>query len=269
MSNLRLGYINRADSATITANPVAAALSAVSYLQNDSRGDVFVAGTTGAQEIKLTWGGTAYSDITQLCLWRHNCFYSGATPATVTVVFYSDAAWTTTISTIAATAMFSTTFSPYFIDWGWAFTNIYFAAPAAVKSVKITITVAVVVAAQISRLFLGPYTEAPIQIGEGAMVMPENNSVQGRSYSGSLRTLTKADWRVFTFEMMVKTEAHRAIWYEIARYVGNSKSFVACADPGGGTTLELHTTLYGKFERSPGTKLSQGRYDLSMKILEI
>lgn len=270
MANLRLGHKNYADLATLTSNPAVASGSVVSYLQNDNRGDLYLASVTSATEIKGTWNGTAYDDIQQFTLWRHNGFYSGATPATVRVVLYPNADWTgTPLYDSTAVAMFSTTFSPYFVNWGWAYTNLYFAAFAGCKSFKITVTVAVVSALQAMRVYLGPYVEAPVQIGEGAGLAPESNSTQMRSQSGSLRSLARAKFRTLTFDMLLQTEADRAAWFEIAMYVDVVKSFVACVDPGGASTLELHGTLFGKFERSPATKLAQGRYDLSMKILEI
>ena len=61
MANLRIGYLNYADLATITADPVATTTGPVTYLQSDARGDIFLASSTASQDIKITWGGTAYT----------------------------------------------------------------------------------------------------------------------------------------------------------------------------------------------------------------
>lgn len=259
MANLRIGYLNHADAATITATPTLTTAGPTSYLQNDARGLIAQASSTASQVITGTWGGTAYT-VSELCLWRHNLAYND----TVRLELFSDAAWTTGVYDSTALAAYA---SGLFTDWGWAFSNRYFAATSC-KSFKITIA-ASASAFECARLYLGPYTEAPVQAGEGLIITQETNARQSRSEGGSLRSIVKADWRSMAFEMMVGTEAYRAAWYEISRYCGISKSFVASLDPGGGGTLERDGTVFGKFERAPGMKLGTNRYDFSMKILEL
>lgn len=260
MANLRIGYLNYADLATITADPVATTTGPVTYLQSDARGDIFLASSAASQAIKGTWGGTSYT-VSQLTLWRHNLVYSD----TIRLELFSDAAWTTPVYNPAASAAYV---SGLFDNWGWAFSNRYFAATAC-KSFKITVA-ASAAAFQCSRLYLGPYTEAPINPEYGAVFGIETNARQSRSEGGSLRSIVKADWRTAMFDMLTRTEADRAAWMEISRYCGISKSFVASLYPEVGGTEERDHTLFSKFEKHPATKLSDwGRYDFSMKILEI
>lgn len=261
MSNLRIGYLNYADSATITADPVATTTGPVTYLQSDARGDIFLASSAASQDIKGTWGGTSYT-VSQLCLWRHNLVYTD----TIRLILYPNADWTGT-PTYDSTAVAAYA-SGLFTAWGWAFSNRYF-TPAACKSFKVTVA-ASAAALQCSRLYLGPYTEAPINPEYGAVFGIETNARQSRSEGGSLRSIVKADWRTAMFDMLVRTEADRAAWMEISRYCGISKSFVASLYPEVGGTEERDHTLFAKFEKHPATKLSDwGRYDFSMKLLEI
>ena len=89
MANLRIGYLNHADAATLTASPLLDATGQETALQDDAR-SVCLATSTASQDIKGTWGGTAYT-VSQLAVWRHNLAYSD----TIRLYLYSDVAWTT------------------------------------------------------------------------------------------------------------------------------------------------------------------------------
>lgn len=262
MANLRVSYLNYADLATLTADPVATAAGPVTYLQNDARGDIFLASSTASQDIKLTWGGAAYT-ISQLTLWRHNLVYSD----TVRLILYPNADWTgTPLYDPGATAAYV---SGLFTNWDWGFTNRYFTPTASVKSAIIRVA-ASVAAFECARLYLGPYTEATFNPNYGFVLGQETNSTQGRSEGGSLRSVTKASWRTAAFDMMARTESDRAAWFEIGRYCDVSKAFVASLFPEAAGTSERDHTIFGKFEKAPGAKLSGiNRYDFSMKILEL
>lgn len=261
MSNLRIGYLNYADLATLTATPAATTAGPVTYLQDDARGYLFAASSVASQEVKGTWGGTAYT-VSQFSLWRHNLLYND----TVRIILYPNADWTgTPVYDSTALAAYA---SGLFDNWGWGYLNWYF-TPGSCKSFKITVA-ASATAFQCSRLYLGPYTEAPINPAYGFILTPEGNSKQKRSEGGSLRSISRARWRSAAFDMQVQTEADRAAWYEIGRYCDISKSFIASAFPGSGGTVERDHTLYGKFEKSPAMRLSGvTRYNFSMKILEL
>lgn len=261
MSNLRIGFINLADLATLTVSPALGSNTPAYFLQNDARGLIAQATSTASQDITGTWGGTAYT-ISQFTLWRHNLVYSD----TIRLILYPNADWTgTPVYDSTALAAYS---SGLFTNWGWAFTNRYFTPAAAVKSFKITIA-ASATALQASRLGLFAYIEAPINPQEGFTIGPDTNAKQSRSESGSLRTIAKADWRAAQFEMQVHTEAYRAIWAEVSRYCGITKSFVASAYPGDGAEIERDHTIFGKFDKPPAMKLYQNRFDFSMRILEL
>lgn len=259
MSNIRIGYINYADTATLTTSIAAATGAPVSYLQNDARSDIWQSSAIGAQNVDGNWGGTAYT-ISQLTLWRHNL----GTTNTVWIRLYSDPAQATLLYDNTALPAYS---SGLFDAWGWAFSNQYFTPVAGVQSFRLRLG-AGSLTPQASRLFLGGYVEAPINPAYGAIVGMENNSVQSRGEGGSLRSLTKADWRTMQMDMMVMAEADRAIWFEISRYCGISKSFVASLYPGVGGAQERDHTLYGKFDKPPAMKISgPTQFDFSMKIL--
>lgn len=261
MSNLRIGYLNYADAATITADPVATTTGPVTYLQSDARGDIFLASSTASQDIKITWGGTAYT-VSQLTLWRHNLVYSD----TVRLILYPNANWTgTPLYDPGASAAYV---PGLFDNWGWGFTNRYFTPIASVKSAIIRVA-ASAAAFQCARLYLGPYTEAPINPAEGFQLTPASNARQNRSEGASLRSIPKGKWREATFDMMVGAEAYRAAWYEIGRYCDVDKSFVASLYPEAAGTSERDHTIFGKFEKAPGMKIATNRYDFSMKILEL
>jgi hypothetical protein len=262
MSNLRIGYINRADSATLTASPVMTTAGPVTYLQNDRRGDIAQATSASPQDIKGTWSGGLSYTVNQFTLWRHNL-----TPTdTIRLILYPNTDWTgTPVYDSTALAAYA---SGLFLDWGWGFYNLYFTPSGAAKSFKVTIS-ASVAAFECSRLFLGPYTEAPVQAGEGFMQGRGTNSLQTRTEGGSLESYQKADWRSPSFDMIVETEAQRAAWSEIARYCGTWKSFVASLYPGAGGTSERDFTYFAKFETHPGEKIATNRYDFSMKLLEL
>lgn len=260
MSNLRLGYLNRADAATLSSTPTLATAGPVTYLQSDSRGLISQASSTASQAIFGTWGGTAYT-VSQFALWRHNLAYSD----TVRLQLYSDAGWTTQVYDSTALAAYA---SGLFDNWDFAFTNRYFAEQSC-KSFKITIA-ASVAAFECARLYLGPYTEAAINPQYGFVPGRDSTSKQSRSDGGSLRSNVKAYWRTQQFDMLLRTEADRAAWSEISRYCGTWNSFVASLYPGDGGTVERDNTIFGKFEKHPSEKLTDyGRYDFSMKILEL
>lgn len=261
MSNIRIGYLNYADLATLTASPIATAAGSVTFLQSDARGDIFQASSTASQAIKGTWDGTAYT-ISQMSLWRHNLAYSD----TIRLQLYSDTAWTTSLYDSTALAAYE---SGLFTDWGWGFTNRYFTAVPSVKSFKLTVA-ASAAALESSRLFLGPYTAAPIHAAEGFILGQGTNARQSRSEGGSLRSIAKADWRSATFDMMVLSESDRATWFEISRYCGLTKSLIVSLNPGTGGTAERDHTLFGKFDgKSPAMKITTNRYDFSMNIQEL
>ena len=261
MSNLRIGYLNRFDSATLTVSPSLASGSLATYLQNDARGDVLLAAAAGSQVINATWGGTGYT-LGQIALWRHNLLYSD----TIRLQLYSDAAWTTQVYDSTALAAGVTGIMD---AEGWVkFTNRYFTPQTNVKSAKITVSATS--ALSLSRVFLGPYTEAPINPQEGFQVGIGTNSRQGRGEAASLRTVVKGKWRTAAFDMMVKTEADRAAWFDVGNHCGIDYPFVVAANPGAGGTIERDTTYFAKFDgQSPTQKLYQNKHDFSMKIAEI
>jgi hypothetical protein len=261
MSKPRISYLNYADLAVITASPAAGALTPVTYLQSDARGDIFQATSNAPQEIRFTWGGTAYT-ISQFTLWRLNLAFGD----TVRPIFYPNADLTgAPLYDPGASAAYA---AGLFDTWGWSFVNSYFAQIAGVKSGKLIIASAASV--RCARLFLGPFVEAACGVDYPVTQGQESLTKQTRSTGGSLRSDPGAQWRTLMFDMYVKTEADRAAWSEIGRYCDLSKSVVFSLCPGLGGTAERDFTYFGKFNPTPGQKLSAGNlYDFSVKLLEL
>lgn len=260
MSNLAIGYINLADSATLTADPIAGSLTPVTYLQNDSRGDLFKATASGTQAIKGTWGGTAYT-IGCVHLDRTNL----ADGDTWRIQYYSDAAWTTQVYDSGTIAPFAT---DLYDAWGYSNADKFTTVTASVKSFKITIVSAAIF--QAARLFVGNYVTAAYNPKYGASVGWETSSKQERRDGGSLGANVKAQWRSMSFDMFATTEAERAQWLEIGRYAGITKTVWISVFPSLATTQERDYSMIGKFEQSPATKWSDvNQYDFSIKLNEV
>ena len=260
MSNLAIGYLNRADSATLTASPAAASNAPVTYLQNDSRGHQFAAVAVGAQEIKGTWGGTSYT-IGCVHLDRTNMVDGD----TWRIQLFSDAAWTTSVYDSGTIAPFAT---GLFADWAFSNAEKFFTPVAGVKSFKTTVTSAAIF--QASRIFVGPYSTAEYNPQYGMTPGWETNSQQARTDGGSLGANVRAQWRSLSFDMFATTEAERAAWMEIGRYSGNAKAVWVSVFPGAGGTQERDHSIMGKFEQSPATKwTSYNQYDFSLKLSEL
>lgn len=261
MSNLRIAYLNRADSATITAT-TEASLMPVTYLLNDDR-SLMWRSTTLTENIDLTWSGTAYS-VGCVVLYGHNLAYGD----TITVTGYPNADWTgtPTISTGAVSAAESGLFDS--LDYGY--TALYFTA-GTVKSLRVAIASSSALGyIQARRLFVGPYTEALHNPQIGMACGWVDGSEQSRRPGGAFDVDVKGQWRSAAFDMMANTEADRATWFEIGRYVGTQRSCWVSMFPGSGGTLERDHAIYGRFTQSPLTKWADGsRYDKSISMEEI
>ncbi len=259
-ANLAIAYLNRSDSATLTASPAAASNAPITYLQNDSRGHLFAAVATGAQDIKGTWGGTAYS-IACAHLDRTNLVDGD----TWRIQLYSDTAWTTGVYDSGTIAPFATSL---FANWSFSNAEIFFAPVSGVKSFKITVTSAAIF--QASRLFLGPYSTAQYNPKYGMVPGRETNSQQKRLDGGSLAVNVRAKWRSLTFDMFASTEVERAAWYEIGNHSGNERSVWVSVFPGVGGSQERDHSVMGIFEQSPATKWSNlNLFDFSLKLNEV
>lgn len=256
MTNLCIAYINRADTATLTASPAAGASTPVTYLQNDSRGHLFAASASGSQEIRGEWGGTAYT-IGCARLERTNL----ADGDTWRIELYSDAAWTTQVWDSTVAAPFA---ADLYDNWPYSVAEKFFTPVAGVKSFKITVVSAAVF--QAARLFVGPYAQAEYN---PSMINPfwSDPSEQERLDGGSLATLVREKFRAMAFDMDVTTEAGRAVWDEVGLIAGKSRSVIVSAFPGIGGTQERDHSVMGKFEESPSVKLTgYNQYDFSLTI---
>lgn len=260
MSNLAICYKNLADTATLTASPVAGSTTPVTYLQNDSRGDIFKATATGAQIIYGEWGGTAYT-VSCVHLERTNL----ADGDTWRIQLYSDTAWTTQIYDSGTVSPFATNL---YDDWTYSNADLFFTPTASVKSFKITCTSAAIF--QASRLYLGAYTTAAYNPKIGMSAGYATNSTQERRAGGSLGANVQSAWRTLTFDMFASTEAERAIWNEIGRYCGTTGSVFVSVFPSLNTSQERDHSMIGKFEQPPQVKWTNYlQYDFSLTLNEL
>lgn len=257
---MRIVYKNLADLATLTADPVASTTDPVTYLQQDSRGHLFAAAASGTQAIKGTWGGTAYT-VSAVRLERTNL----ADGDTWRVQLYSGADWTTEVYDSTAVAPFAT---DLYDNWSHSNADLFITPTASVKSFKITLSTAA--AFQAARLVLGAYTEAEFNPMYGLSLGYDGNSEQMRREGGSMATVTRADWRSMSFDMLNTTEANRAAWNEIGRYAGNHKAVWVSVFPGTGGTQERDFSIVGKFTQAPQIGWNDvARYDFSLTINEL
>lgn len=260
MSNLTICYLNHGDSAVLSASPVALSNLPVAYLQNDSRGYMFGAATSGVQDIRGDWNNTAYT-VGCIKLDRTNL----ADGDTWRVQLYSDVAWTTNIYDSGVISVFTT---GLYSGFDYSSAELFFTAVSSVKSFKITITSAAAV--RISRLFIGPTIVAGYNPQWGLSSGWSTNSTVTRTDGGSLRSNIGSQWRSLSFDMLLTTEADRSIWYEIARYCSTTKALWVSVFPGVGGVQERDHSFIGKLETNPMTRWgSFNQFDFSIKLSEI
>lgn len=258
MSTTKIAYINRADSATLTADPVALSTAPVTFLQSDRRGYIFSATSSAAQQIKGQWGGTAYP-ISYVRLDRTNMVNGD----TWRIQLYSDAAWTTQVYDSGTIAPFTTEFA----DWSFSFAEKWFTEVTGVKSFKITVTAATTLTAY--RLFVGPSTTVTYDPNYGMTPSWVDNDENERTEGGSETTNQKSNWRKLVFDMSASTEADRAAWMEIGRRNGKRLQVVLSPFVGVGGTQERDHSIMGKFEESPSTRWSDvSLFDFSLVLNE-
>ena len=265
MANLRIAYQNHADTATLTADPVAEALMPVTYLQNDSRSHVWRSTSLADQTIYFEWGGESKT-LSGCRLDGHNLI----TNDTLQLVLYPNVDFTGT-----------PLYNPGAVDvyednifdgpqWDSAFSSLFFASTAGVKSGKLVLHSPSNPAGymQAARLFLGAYTEASYNPKQGMTTGWAGNSGQVRRDGGSFGVKTRAKWRQLAFDMFLMTEAERATWMEIGGYVMNEKTVWVSVFPGETGTQRRDHDIMGKFEKSPLTKMSNV-YDFSLTLNEL
>ena len=262
-TNFRITYINLADSAVLSASPVATSTMPVTYLQNSDRGDVMLAVAAGTQAILGNWSGTAYT-ISHVRLDRTNL----ADGDTWRIQLYSDAAQVTQVYDSGTIAAFTTgLFTQNGKSWNFTFAELYLTAQTGVKSFKITVVTAGIFMA--ARLFMGAYTQATYNPKYGMANGWGSNHNQVRTDGGSNTAQTKSQWRTLAFDMFLMNEPDRALWNEIGRYSGKVASVAISVYPGAGGTLERDFSILGKFEDSPSYVINNNnKYDYSLKLNE-
>lgn len=261
MSNLVLGHLNRADSATLAATSEA---TLVANLQSDDRGYLWRSTGLTSQVLSGSWGGTAYS-MSMVALYRHNLTDS----ATIRVQLYSDVAMTTQVKDTGAVASHE---AGMFSDWGYGFSIITFATVTGVKAFKITIADASNPDGYIeaARLFVGSHVVAPYNPKYGVALGVGGSSTQSRRPMGALDGNRRAWWRTLAFDMFVATEADRAQWFEIGRACDRVGSFVVSVFPDDGGTKTRDYAMMAKFTTTPAQVFSRlGNFDFGVKLEEI
>jgi len=242
MNNLRIIADNYADSATLTAAPAVVATLPVTNLQLVPRAQVMRTTSTADQDIKGTW--TAPQMLSGCALWRHNLTSS----AKWRLKLYSDAAWTTLawdsgdVDACPPKALNDLLWgleplgANVFTGWGKAFSSMWFAG-IVTRSFKLTLKDATNPAGffDASRLFLGTALEPIYNMSYGLRLAWQDDSKQGRTDGGSLRTDAVEPYRSLKMRLEWLTDSDRPKFFDMGRSRGKRKDvFVSCFSGAGG-----------------------------------
>ena len=255
MSNLRIGYQNRAASAALVASPDAVTTMPVTYLQTSMRGKVFRSTSTAAQDFILDWGGTAY-DLNMVAFNRTNLVDGD----TWRIQLYSDVARTISLYDSTTVAVFA---SGLFSGWDYSFCSLYFPLMSGVKAIKITVNSPTNPAGymQMSSLFVGQYIEA------------QYNPVYGMSFGFGTDEQGERR-REGALDMVVNSDAQHSTWFDFGRECQvlpnrTPKSFWISKFPGiGGVKERNHAGMFRLAEDVTHKLNGLTRYDFSLSIIE-
>ena len=257
MPNLRMLLKNIADTATITASPVAVSTLPVTNLQTQQRKQTFRTTSLASQNIDLSW--SANQSCNMVALPRFN----GTTAATVRIYRYSDSAWTTLLDDTTALVAYSTTgLNQLDID---EFQNPdflvvknyvkYLSAVTTMKSMRITLLDAANPAGYLeaSRAMVGSYNEFTYNPFFGGMESSiQDLSKSERADSGSMITDKREKFFKTSIRAELIPEATDLLWLRAAaRYIGLDKDFWISFYPGSGGVLEYYNQAQAKFVSIP------------------
>jgi hypothetical protein len=175
LGNIKIGYNNLIDAATLTASPAMATELPISNIQNINRGKVIRCG--GTQTITATFSSPQTIGMVALwCptgVWGNNSF----------TVILRNAANTQLGGTINSVK-----------------TSAFFTPVASVSKVEITITASGTFK-DISRIFIGNYFEPVNNIEFGFSMKYRDLSTNERTEDGSLHITKKAKFRTLSFSL--------------------------------------------------------------------
>lgn len=230
------------DSASdLSVSPSAHANFPITNLQSDVRGDTWRSTALDQQVIQGTFGG----DCREVSFWGIWPATSGSSliGSTVRVQLYSDAAMLTEVYDSGTLDFFTATGTGWgsFL-WGthpWGVQEgdrtcrlapkVRFFAGVAVSAFKITLTNAGGIDTsyfEARRIVLGDYVEAPYNPLLGAEPCWDGNSEARRSLGASLRRTRRKRWRALNCEIVIDSEAARAIWSDILHSCDAAKEIV-------------------------------------------
>lgn len=254
MANPRFLTQRCINDATLSANPALLSTKPETFLQTQDRNDTARSTSTASQEIKLSWSSA--QRINMVALGFHNF----STAATWTIVLYSDAAWTTTISTpISGATLFGHT--------GLSSINkvtdrefriyrnaaAYFTLQTTVQSMKITFADASNPDGyfDFSRLMVGEYFELSYQFPYGGLLMYESaDTGQSGAGSGSVVSDKRANYQMadLTHDFLTQTTDQEPL-EALHNYCGMDRDFFFSAFPADGTINELRKQGFFKFQK--------------------
>lgn len=256
-------FIDAEHCSDLTVTSEASTSLAVENLQSNVRDRVWRSTNLNTQIITGTFGGNA-RQISHLSIWPADG--SSLIGATVAVRMWSDAAQTTLVRNVSATAFFTPTGEVYntFL-WGiqqWGVANddktarlapfITWFTPAAVSAFEITIANAGAVDTsyfESRRIVLGDYVEAPYNAAYGAAPQWESASKHRRTIGGSLRRLARERRRALRFDTVFATEADREEWSDLMYLCDPANEIVVSLFPGDATPRkERDFTVLGSLE---------------------
>lgn len=253
MANVRLLARNLADTATITAVTAESAYPA-SNLALAARGSEFRTTDASAnRQIKLTWGTSQRVDTIALC--RHNL----TDAATWKIYFYSDSAWTTSITSTADIDAFTASLlgaNATITDANvrGLKSSVYYHSSVltTVKSIIIEFDDAANADGYISatRLFVGEAQTVTRNAAYDAALEWAEDSQQARTLSGTLRSVALTPpYRRLALAFNHVPDGDYKTWSDVYRYCGRRADFWLDLYPGEGTTRDLEARGQYKFER--------------------
>lgn len=285
MANMRIGWRNFLDEATVSASEAATEFPA-SNTQNDGRDDAWRSTTTGTVTMSWTWSRDRVFDY--VGIFRHRNQGSN-----VRWEFFSDAAWTTAAAggdtgTVAfnkvvgssSDTAFATGDDPYGIGqydpliaespwWNW------FASPVTARSARATFSSHVTTYWNdafwhIGRIVAGKAFSPRINPSyDGNGLTWADNTTRKRTLGGSLRSNVGARWREVRLQLDGIDENEVPVWMDIMATAQTGRAVMVSLFPEDGTRKERDNMILGKFESLGPLGRRVGRLTKSIALIEL
>jgi hypothetical protein len=277
MANLRIITPNESDDAVLTAVPAMVTTLPVSNLQDQTRSRV--ARSVGLPTPQYIRGDyNEVKQISSMALVRHNL--TGA--AEIRLKLWDGAGQTGTLTYDSGVVELGDALGwgdfiwgvdPWgddqFANWPVAFTVLWF-DPFTAQSFEIQITDNANTDGYIefARLFMGLYWSPETNFSYGAKMAWRENSTQGRTDGGTLRTDARSPYRAWSFDLNFLTQGERAQLADIMRNAGlRNDMFISCF-PGEGGARERDYAGAAKLVSLPDITHPFARHYSAPMVLE-